>query len=103
MQRLIIVFIILGFTLSCESNTGFKIPDVSKPYEKVIRSNEKNPSNIKISIKGETNGTFTLNELTFDKGKIDTTFLLDQYSDSLNVKYLPINATSGQLQIDYLF
>ena len=81
MKRRILLFIILSSSVSCESRRGFEIPDVSKPYEKVIRSKEKNPSNIKITIKGEINGGFTLNEFTFDKGEIDTTFLLDQYSD----------------------
>ncbi|UXE67312.1 MAG: hypothetical protein KA713_01515 [Chryseotalea sp. WA131a] len=103
MKRILLLLTIISFSFSCDSRRGFDIPDVSKPYEQVIYSKERSPSNVRIDIKGDINGDFTLNELNFDKGKIDTTLLLDQYSDSLRIKYTPSNVTSGQLRIDYLF
>ena len=96
-------FILTITMVSCEGNKSFDIPDVTKKYEKLVFSRDKYPSNISICIEGETNGSFQINGILFEKGRIDTTFLMDQYADSMQIFYKPFAIDSGKLKISYLY
>ena len=102
-MRILKIFVASIILSSCIRRDNFDIPDVSQQYDTLIRSKESNPSNIRIHIKGNVNGDYTLNSFLFFKGKIDTVFLIDQYSDSMKIKYRPNDVTDGYLKIEYVF
>lgn len=53
-----------------------------------------------ITVQGNTNGKFLIDQYEIQAGKVDTSFKSDWYSPDYILEYKPVDATEGSLTID---
>lgn len=95
-----IVFISLFFLWFKEFRGFQKIEDVSISQSFQYKTDSKYVNKYLITIKGEVNGSFTLNEgFDFEAGKIDRVIRSDWYHNEIEITYNPIDVTEGHLKI----
>jgi len=97
----LVLFGLLSLT-AC-SDRKIVINDLSKPMEQIITSERKDPFNYRLSLRGEADGSYRVNGMDFKKGKVDASYLMDWYDDTLVIKYEPGTARKGHLTIRYNF
>lgn len=90
-------------SLTACSDSAIVINDLSKPMERTVISEKKDPFNYRLWLKGEADGSYQVNRIDLPKGKVDTSFLIDWYADTLVIKYEPGTAKKGHLRIRYSF
>lgn len=86
-----------------EQIKSIKIEDLSKEHRVVVRSEKPTPNNIRLYITGISDGTYIVHGEKFSAGRIDTSLLFDCYSDTVLIRYAPITAKTGELEIRYSY
>ncbi|MDW3195465.1 MAG: hypothetical protein R8G66_24020 [Cytophagales bacterium] len=84
-------------------NREIIIDDVSKARTDTIGfklASHESISHLSLSIKGNLNGKSLIDEMQLSPGKIDTVFIMECDSSSYILRYMPIGATEGILQIN---
>lgn len=79
------------------------IDDLSKEKKQLLRSDQEHPYAIRLTVKGKTDGAFSIMGFNLHGGVIDTSFLVDWYADTLMFHYKPITTKTGRLKIQYDF
>ena len=104
----ILVIYLLSSCLPINRNTSdLHISDLTKPLEtEVIVELEKDEFVYKadLIVSGKANGTFKINNWTFNGPEIDTTiFIGDWYGPDYQIQYVPLEVTTGELDIEVVF
>lgn len=101
---LVISFLgILIFPGCVDPERTIVIDDLSKEKRQVLISKQEHPYAIRLKIKRQTDGSFSVIGINLKGGVIDTDLLVDWYSDTLMFHYKPITAKKGHLKIQYYF
>ena len=101
-EKFTIVFIIFTI-LSCKDNYSEEIK-ITNLTPKTIKTDFELPSGkyverIAIKVNGEANDCMQLGKYKLYPGKIDTSFSHDWYSNDYSIKFDPLFATKGELNI----
>jgi hypothetical protein len=108
----LITYSLLFFTLySCSVKHDMSIKVLSKPVSFSFKAPD-NSTNASLFINGEANGSFAIQVLiegqAYDKielhaGNIDTASAYDWYGSEMGIKYLPLNNSEGELEMQCVF
>lgn len=108
----LIAYSILCFTLySCSIKHDMSIKVLSKPESFSFKAPD-NSNNASLFINGEANGSFEIQVLkdghVYDKielhtGDIDAVSTCDWYGAEMGIKYLPLNNSEGELEMQCVF
>ena len=85
-----------------------EITNVSRKQTLLLVSQQEHPVNYQLTIQSDIDGEVSIlqgmNEiLHVPKGNNTTTVISDQYSDTLQLEYVPTNVTKGKVVIYYNF
>ncbi len=93
-----LVAIILSLNIGCDQNqfmifrlTNFK--DTSFHFQ----SKSLHPTLLEVSISGNSDNSFIINNIILEGGKIDTVLKMDWYKDTVILNFIRYNATKGNL------
>lgn len=102
-------FVLIILQMSCSwLDKKIKITNVSSKQALHLVSEQEHPVNYQLTIQSDIDGEVSIlhgmNEvLRVPKGNNTTTVRNDQYSDTLQLEYVPINVTKGKVVIYYNF
>jgi hypothetical protein len=111
MKHLIAYSLLVFMLYSCSVKHDMSIKDLSEPESFSFKAPSDSHS-VSLFINGESNGDFKIHVLMegnvyqkheFHSGVIDTVFGGDWYGAEMGIKYLPLNASKGELEMQCVF
>lgn len=87
----------------CNSTGLIEINNPSKDTSILIVSESKAPSVFRFKLNGKIDDTCKINGTNYGPGKLDEEVFLDQYNDTLYLKYKAYKVKNGEIRIAYDF